>query len=77
MSHMGGHKQIRSSRGASTVHPTVLRRSTRIDFILTKMIYIHLDMSENPAAGLQPLAFPSVVISITTLTRLNKTLRLA
>lgn len=77
MSHMGGHKQIRSSRGASTVHPTVLRRSTRIDFILTKMIYIHLDMSENPAAGLQSLAFPSVVISITTLTRLNKTLRLA
>lgn len=77
MSHMGRHKQIRNSRGALTVHPTVLRQSARIVFILTKMIYIHLDMSENPATGLQPFAFPSFVISITTLTRLNKTPRLA
>lgn len=42
-----------------------------------KMIYIHLDASENPAIGLRSLAFPSTVISITTLTRLNKTPRLA
>lgn len=46
-------------------------------FIPAKMIYIHFDVSENPAGGLRSLDFPSVVISITTLTRLNKTLRLA